>query len=302
MNLDYLAEFAEVANEESMSKAALRLSISQPCLSRHIKSLEQQLGVRLLDRHSSGVRLTEEGKYAFNRAVDMMEIADELEFHFGHARKDLTVGGLTVITDAYDAIAAAAAAQGRKASLTAKEPLDGGRSFIERLRRGDIDAYMTMDPSIETDAAESYAADGVFACIPLVDSPLVAVMEGENALASRNELKIEDLDGQLMLHAQSDFDNERVNWSNTKKLLRSSGIDYRSKSCNLEGESDLLADFRSGVLPFPEGYSGVPMLKAVGKSVIPVAGQYKRIVAYCRSSDKQTKLILENAASDLTAS
>jgi DNA-binding transcriptional LysR family regulator len=61
MEIRELHAFTAVAEEGSLSSAARRLHLSQSALSQTIRSLERQLGVRLLDRHSTGVTVTEAG-------------------------------------------------------------------------------------------------------------------------------------------------------------------------------------------------------------------------------------------------
>ena len=64
-----LTAFDCAARHGSFAGAAKELGTSQPAVSRHIASLEQQLGIRLFDRSRTGVRLTEEGRRFYERAA-----------------------------------------------------------------------------------------------------------------------------------------------------------------------------------------------------------------------------------------
>lgn len=61
LDIRLLRYFAVVAEENNMSRAAQRLFMSQPPLSRHIRQLEERLGVTLFVRHTRGLTLTDEG-------------------------------------------------------------------------------------------------------------------------------------------------------------------------------------------------------------------------------------------------
>jgi len=61
MELRHLRYFVAVAETENVSRAALKLHLSQPGLSRQISDLEEELNVLLLDRGAHSVRLTNAG-------------------------------------------------------------------------------------------------------------------------------------------------------------------------------------------------------------------------------------------------
>ena len=61
MEIRVLRYFLEIAREGNMSRAAERLHVTQPTLSKQMKNLEQELGKKLFMRGSTSVSLTDEG-------------------------------------------------------------------------------------------------------------------------------------------------------------------------------------------------------------------------------------------------
>jgi DNA-binding transcriptional LysR family regulator len=79
--------FVAVAEELHFSRAAERLNMTQPPLSRQIRLLEHHVGARLLERNSRSVRLTAAGRAFFPEAARILRIAEEAAFVARRAAK-----------------------------------------------------------------------------------------------------------------------------------------------------------------------------------------------------------------------
>ena len=93
MEIRTLRYFLAVAREENMTRAADLLHVTQPTLSKTMKSLEEELGKKLFIRHSFSIALTEEGVLLRNRAEDLVSMADKIEQEF-LALDDITGGDI----------------------------------------------------------------------------------------------------------------------------------------------------------------------------------------------------------------
>jgi DNA-binding transcriptional LysR family regulator len=78
MEIRELRAFIAVADEGSFSAAARKLHVSQSALSQTIRSLERQLGVRLLERHSAGVTVTDAGGLLMREARALLAQHDRV--------------------------------------------------------------------------------------------------------------------------------------------------------------------------------------------------------------------------------
>lgn len=77
MELRHLRYFVAVAEEENVTRAASRLHVSQPGLSRQIRDLEDEIGFALLERSAKAVRLTDAGRVFLTEARAVLKRADE---------------------------------------------------------------------------------------------------------------------------------------------------------------------------------------------------------------------------------
>ncbi len=77
-----LIHFTKAADLMSISQASIELGISQPALSKSIRTLEKKLGVTLVKRHPRGIRLTPEGEIVYMRA-------QKIEFEMQAIERDI---------------------------------------------------------------------------------------------------------------------------------------------------------------------------------------------------------------------
>ncbi|HET6250374.1 MAG TPA: LysR family transcriptional regulator, partial [Tepidisphaeraceae bacterium] len=101
MNLAHLAIFHAVAQENSVSRGADRLMISQPAVSKQLRTFERSLGAALFERTPRGVRLTEAGELLNVYARQIFAIEDSalksLAELKGLSRGRLDIGTSTTI-------------------------------------------------------------------------------------------------------------------------------------------------------------------------------------------------------------
>ena len=98
-----LEVFYEVAKQLSFSKAAETLFISQPAISRHIKSLERQYRISLFERKGNSIALTDEGALLFTHVKKAKELQRQMEFDVTsmagkqQAKGSLIIGASTTV-------------------------------------------------------------------------------------------------------------------------------------------------------------------------------------------------------------
>ena len=89
MELRVLRYFLTVAKEQSFTKAAEQLHITQPTLSRQLAALEEELGTVLFNRGGRNVTLTDEGILLKRRALEIIDLEDKIREEFKESQVDV---------------------------------------------------------------------------------------------------------------------------------------------------------------------------------------------------------------------
>ena len=117
-DLRRLQYFVAVAEERNFTRAAERLHIAQPALSRQVRLLEQELGTALLHRTTHDVELTEAGEFLLRQGPDLLSAADEM----WRSVRAYGSGDRGTIVLAYGASASYETAPQLVHALTARQP------------------------------------------------------------------------------------------------------------------------------------------------------------------------------------
>ena len=94
MDWDKLKIFYAVAEAGSFTSATVILNISQSAISRQIQSLEEDLKVKLFERHARGLTLTQNGEYLFKTAHEVISKLKDVESTFRDEKDKLKNGTL----------------------------------------------------------------------------------------------------------------------------------------------------------------------------------------------------------------
>lgn len=187
MEIRVLRYFLEIAREENMTRAAQRLHISQPSLSKQMKELETELGKKLFVRSNYSIHLTEEGMLLRKRAEDLLAMADKITNEF-QTMDDITGGDVFIGCAESHLIKYLAQAVGR---LNRRYPgihyhITSGdtKQVTEKLNRGLFDMAFIVEPP---DLSKYNYLE-----VPETDT-WGAIMRKDCPLAKKDSVTIDDL-------------------------------------------------------------------------------------------------------------
>ena len=207
MELRVLRYFIEVARTQNITAAAERLHITQPTLSKQLMDLEDELGAKLFERGKRRTTLTEDGMLLFQRAKEIVGLADLTESAFRSTDEriagDITIGcgeteGMRLLVDAMKEMRAA------HPGVTFRLSSGNFEDISDRLDSGLVDFGLFVG-----DAA---VAKYDYIKLPHSDA-WGLLMRADNALAERATVRPQDLDGlALLCSRQAVQSNELAGW------------------------------------------------------------------------------------------
>lgn len=220
MEIDRLEEFVILADCLNFSQAANLLFITQPVLSRHIRDLEENLGVRLFIRDTHRVALTPIGEVLAQEAREVLNAYHKAIRSVELAKKNFS-GRLKVGVLGPDA---------RVISYDFTRYLDTtGKLQVEYISSSSMETLLRMLEEDSLDLAFVVDLDSEnykeLEIKWVMNEPLYVVVSEEHSLSHRETLTIEELSGESMIAFSSETEPNIASFH--KRLFRNHGVDIK---------------------------------------------------------------------------
>lgn len=178
--------FSTVVKSNSFSKAAKKLFITQPAVSNHIKELENQIGLKLIERGKNGITLTREGRLIYKYAEKMEGIAMELEKSIKSMRKELRFFLRIATTPVYSRVIVPSILSEfvrNYPEISIKIDLLNSEDMIKKILSAEIDVAIVANPSLSKKISS----------IPLIKEELVLIAPLAHPLAKCEAVSLLDV-------------------------------------------------------------------------------------------------------------
>ena len=194
MKIKQLYTFRTVCEEESITKAAERLSTTQPAISRTISELEESLGTQLFDRTARKIVLNDAGQLFLSKVIPLLELYEDLQRGFGNheVQYELKIGATPSV-----------------AASVLFRILEKFRSSHEEVRiRVTVDNETELEQllihrKIDLALTEGMTDDEHFVKVPVSSEPLSILCSPDFPAAAAGELTVQELARQPLLLKES---------------------------------------------------------------------------------------------------
>jgi DNA-binding transcriptional LysR family regulator len=204
MDIRQLNYFLEVALQGSFSKASQKLHLSQPTLSKMVKTLEDELGVLLLDRSTRRIELTDAGELVLSHAQNIMKSLETLDTALSEL-KNIKKGKIKIGLPPLIGASFFPTIIGEFHHLYPNIDLqlveEGGKKIEKALLEGSIDLGVVVLPVDEE----------LFESVPIVERELVLIVNSSHPLANRTQVSFQELqDESFILYSKGYALHDRV--------------------------------------------------------------------------------------------
>ncbi|MCC8015418.1 MAG: LysR family transcriptional regulator [Eubacterium sp.] len=211
MEIRVLKYFLTVAREENITKAAETLHITQPTLSRQLNQLEDEVGVKLFERGSRRLSLTNEGLLLRRRAEEIVSLVDKTERELME-QEELVDGRIAIgcgILASCELLADIIKGFSEKYPLVKYDIFTANADVIkERMDKGLTDVGLMLEP-VEIEKFEFIRLD--------IKEKWILLTSRKSPLAQKKFVTAEDLSRvPLIFPGRQNVQNEVINWFGNK--------------------------------------------------------------------------------------
>lgn len=293
VDISYFDEYVELARQLNFTEAAKALNITQSALSKHVASLEKELGATLLVRSRKKVELTEAGKVFFDKAMSIAKLYQEAkeEVSLAEDRPPIRVAGLLQNYEIINLLSR---------TFQLLEGSDDGcirivfspismNDFLPRLRAGDVDACICIRPEesqLEPDIAFEL----------LWPDRFIAVVDQCHPFSARASLKLEDLHDEDFLQLVSE--QSMPAWQCIERVCNEAGFSPKRRSHLIQNAVEYAAtdiDDTVYIVPTTSYYIG-PLRHASNLAGIPIEDEFAFFpigVAYSSKCEGRLEVFLD---------
>ncbi|MET3291918.1 LysR family transcriptional regulator [Brevibacillus fluminis] len=198
MDIRQLKYFVEVAKQKSFTRASTTLLVSQPSISKMIKSLEEELGVVLLDRNERKVVLTDAGAMVFEQAQTILQMMEQLTLSVDelvHMKRGRVKMGLMPTVGSLLFPHTIARFRKEYPDIEMQMVEHKAKQLQHQVEQGELDVAVTVHPVDEA----------LFETVPLLSEELVAIADNEHWLVERESVRLAELKNESFILFSEEF-------------------------------------------------------------------------------------------------
>jgi DNA-binding transcriptional LysR family regulator len=198
MDIQHLKYFVEVAKQKNFTKASRILLVSQPSISKMIKSLEEELKITLLDRSERKIELTDAGVIVYEQALKILQSVEDVYASVNElvqVKKGTVKLGLMPTTGVLLFPNVLAGFKKEYPQIDIQMVEYNAKQLKLKVEQGDIDLGITVKP----------VNSELFETIPLLSEELVVLVDSGHWLVKRESVRLSDLKNESFILLTEDY-------------------------------------------------------------------------------------------------
>jgi DNA-binding transcriptional LysR family regulator len=222
MNIDHLKTFQEIVRLGSFSEVAKKLGISQPAVSFQIQKLEQELGIRLIDRSQRTITLTQAGQRLLHFAETVAIERERLQQELAQMREDIS-GDLNIaassIPGEFLLPPLLAEFKQRHPAVTIRVDISDSLIVMDRIR----------DNTCEIGFCGTAPEGKDLTYFKIADDEIVLIVFPGHPFAHKEEISPEEVEGEPLIFREVTSGTQR----SLERLLSQAGLNIRKLAPNM---------------------------------------------------------------------